>query len=73
MRHLPESLVELSKELPLTLTKTQAIEVLHVSERTFTRAVARGDLHVVKSSAGRSGRVTITRSEILRWMSERVT
>lgn len=73
MRQLPESLVELSRELPLTLSKDQAVEVMHISERTFRRAVARGELRIIKSSEGRSGRVIVTRSEILRWMSERVT
>ena len=72
MRHLPEALTELSKELPLTLSQSEALEVMHVTPRTFRRIVARGEIKVIKASSGDSGRVLIPRSEILRWMSERM-
>lgn len=70
---IPEALAELARELPLVMTKDQAIQVMHISERTFARIVSRGELKVIKTAAGRSGRVSVTRSEVIRWMAERVT
>jgi hypothetical protein len=70
---LPVELRDIAAELPATLTREHAIEVLHMTERTFSRAVRRGELRIIKTSAGRSGRVIVPRSEILRWMSERMS
>lgn len=69
-RHLPPHLTELAAELGQTLTKEQACEVMHMSHRTFVRAVRRGDLAVIKSGDGKSARVIVTRAEIIRWMVE---
>lgn len=70
MRHLPESLAELARELPATMSKADAAMVLTVSTRTIDRAIARGELRVSKTTNGRAGRVIITRAEVLRWMAE---
>jgi len=72
-RAVPAELDDLVKELPITLTKEQAVEVLHITLRQFTRLVQRGDIKIVKTSPGRSGRVLVTRSEVVRFMSERLT
>lgn len=70
-RHLPEHLAELASELPLMLTKDEALIVLRMSPRTFERLVARGELPVTKTSAGQSSTVTVTRAAILRWLMDR--
>lgn len=72
MKKLPECLEELARELPVTLTKAQAAQVMQISVRTFERAVDRGDIQVMKSNDGPTGRVSVTRSEVLRYMAARV-
>lgn len=68
---LPDSLAELAERLPLTLTKTQACEVLHMSPMTFQRAVNAQELTVIKAGVGRNSRVLVTRRELLRWFAAR--
>jgi hypothetical protein len=70
--HLPECLNELAKELPLTMSKSQAATVMQMSIRTLERAMERGELVGMKSNPGQRCRVIITRAEVLRWMSARV-
>lgn len=72
MRHLPDQLAELAKELPLMMSKADLAMVMTVSTRTIDRAIARGELKVMKSTRGRAGRVVITRAEALRFMSEHI-
>lgn len=71
MRRLPEQLAEVARELPITMTKSQVAELLHVCERTVDRAVVAGHLRAIKTS-GR-GRVLFTRSDVVRWMAERTS
>lgn len=68
---LPECLHELARELPLTLTKEEACDVLRVTRITFERAVAAHELTVIKSGPARQARVLVSRSELLRWMAAR--
>ena len=69
---IPECLHDVAAELPLTLSRTQAAEVLNMSCRTLDRCIERGEIRAIKSSTGRGARVTVPRAEVLRWMSERV-
>lgn len=73
MEKLPKCLEELARELPYTLNRAQAVQVMQISLRTFERAVERGELQVIKASSARAGRVSITRSEVLRWMAARMS
>lgn len=72
MGKLPECLQEMAAELPLTLSRTQAAEVMNVSCRTLDRCIERGEIRAIKSSSRRAARVTVPRAEVLRWMAERV-
>lgn len=81
-KKLAPCLVELAEKLPLTLPRADAAKVLCLSLRTFDRAVQVGELTAIKASGpakpGKSkranpGRVMVTRSELLRWMTERLT
>lgn len=68
---LPDFLRELERELPLTLSKREAANVLRMSVITIDRAIASRELRVVKSGHARSARVIIPRCELLRWMAVR--
>lgn len=71
MKQLPEPLQEMARELPLTLSKEQVCDLLHVTRATFERAVRCRKLRVIKGPE-RGARVIVPRCEALRWMQERL-
>lgn len=71
MKKTPEALKDIADNLPLTLSKQQVCDLLHVTRATFERAVRLRKLRVIKGP-GRCGRVVVPRVEALRYMEERL-
>lgn len=67
---LPDHLRELAKELPITLNLAAAASVLCMHQRSLRRLIASGAIRATRSSLNGSGRIIITRSEVLRWFAD---
>lgn len=72
IRTLPPELQELAVELPLTLSKTELCDLLKLTRSTVDRAIELKEIRYIKARPGKAGRVIFPRSEVLRWMSERM-
>lgn len=68
----PPELQDVAESLPPLLSLAQACEVLHMSRATFTRIVAARELTTVKRSGGRNAGVLVLRTEVLRYLAERL-
>lgn len=69
---LPPELQELATALPLTLSKAELCDLLKLARSTVDRAIELKEIRYVKARPGKAGRVIFPRSEVLRWMSERM-
>lgn len=68
-KKLPDHLREL-ETLPITMGLAQAAKVLNISTRTLQRWIEAGDVQAVRFKRTGSSRVTVTRAEVIRLLSE---
>lgn len=68
---VPDYLQELKASLPLLLLFQEAAELLRMHPRTLHRYIANGSIRAMRSMSAGASRVLISRSEILRFLSER--
>lgn len=66
---IPPHLQEVASRLPV-MCRYEDCELTGYSTRTWRRAVARGDVRAVAPNRG-AAPVTIPRSEVIRWLTER--
>lgn len=67
-----QMLIDLERELPVTLSAREACKALHCSRRTLSRLMQLKQIRYVRMESAGSSPVIIPRSEVLRLLAQRI-